>query len=139
MFLLKTEPTEYAFADLVRDGRTTWSGVTNPAALIAIRGMRKNDHVLIYHTGSEKSIVGLAKVVRSAYEDPQRPGMNERAEPKFAVVDLVPLRAVPRPLSLAAIKADPRFASLGLVKQSRLSAMPVPPDMERVLRELCEL
>lgn len=133
-FLLKTEPGGYAFADLVRDKVTTWSGVSNPAALISIRSMKKGDWIFIYHTGSEKAIVGLARVVKGAYEDSRRPGTNERGEPKFAVVDVAPVTAARTPVTLAAIKADRRFAAFGLVKQSRLSAMPVPPELERALR-----
>lgn len=138
-FLVKTEPAEYSFANLVRDEETTWSGVSNGAALIAIRSMKKGDLVLIYHTGDEKRIVGLARVVKAGYEDPARPGRNERGEPKFAVVDLVAVKASKTPVSLAAIKADKRFATLGLVTQSRLSAMPVPEAMAGVLRAMAGL
>ena len=135
-FLLKTEPGEYSYLDLARDKVTTWSGVKNPAALIAIRSMKKGDAAFVYHTGDEKAVVGLAKVVTSAYEDPNQPGLNGRGEPKFAVVDLAPVKAAKTRVTLAAIKADKRFAQFGLVKQSRLSAMPVPPELERALREM---
>jgi predicted RNA-binding protein with PUA-like domain len=134
-FLLKTEPSDYSFADLVREHETTWSGVRNPAALIAIRTMKKGDHVLVYHTGDEKAIVGLAKVVNTAYEDPANPGRNQRGEPAFAVVDLAPVKAAEAPVPLMRIKADTRFSRFGLVKQVRLSAMPVPPDLAKILRE----
>lgn len=138
-FLLKTEPSDYSFADLKRDRLTTWTGVKNPGALIAIRTMKPSDVVFVYHTGDEKAIVGLAKVVKGAYEDPKQPGLNERGEPKCAVVDLAFVKAVKQPVTLTTIKADHRFVAFGLVTQSRLSAMPVPPELERALREMAGL
>lgn len=138
-FLLKTEPNDYSYADLERDGVTTWTGVKNPAALIALRTMRKGDLALIYHTGDEKAIVGVARVVKGAHADPKNPGENDRGEPKFAVVDLAPMKAAKSPVTLAALKADKRFAAFGLVKQSRLSAMPVPPELETLIRKMAGL
>ncbi len=136
-YLLKTEPETYSFADLVRDGRTVWTGVSNPAALIAIRAMKKGDSCFIYHTGSVKAVVGTAKVVSAvAYEDPQRPGKNDRGEPKFAVVDIDPVRALMRPVPLAEIRGDKRCKDFALVKQSRLSVMPVDAGVERAIMEL---
>jgi predicted RNA-binding protein with PUA-like domain len=135
-FLLKTEPTQYSFADLMKEKRTTWTGVKNPAALIAIRTMKKGDAVFIYHTGDETAIVGLAKVVRGPYEDPAQPGRNDRSEPKFAVVDIEAVKPAKRPVTISEIKADARFAEFGLVKLSRLSAMPVPDELEKMLRQL---
>lgn len=136
-FLVKTEPDEYSFADLLRERLCVWSGVKNPAALIALRSMRKGDRVLVYHTGDEKAIVGEAKVVSpGAYEDPGNPGVNDRGEPKFAVVDLALVKAFPRPVPLAVIKGDTRFKSFALVKQSRLSVMPVTAPEEAAIRQL---
>lgn len=135
MFLLKTEPADYSFADLVKDGRCVWSGVSNPAARIVLRAMTKGDEAFIYHTGAEKSIVGLARVTRAAYEDPARPGTNERDEPKFPVVDLAPVREARTPLSLAEIKGDARFAAFSLVKLGRLSVMPVADELAGIIRE----
>lgn len=129
VFLLKTEPSAYSFADLERDRRAAWDGVTNPAALVALRAMAKGDEVFIYHTGDEKRIVGLARVTKSAYPDPKRD------DPKLVAVDLAPVRAAKNPVTLAQIKADPRFKEFALVRQSRLSAMPVPPALASVLRE----
>ena len=134
MFLLKTEPGEYSFEDLVRDKRTTWSGVTNAAALISIRSMRKGDEAFIYHTGDEKAIVGLAEVVKGPYEDPEQRGVTAKGEPKFAVVDVKAMRAAKTPVTLERIKGDKRFPEFALVKQSRLSVMAVPPALEKVLR-----
>jgi hypothetical protein len=95
--------------------------------------------VLVYHTGDEKAIVGLAKVAKAAYEDPAHPGRNERGEPKAAVVDLAAVKAVPNPLTLETIKADKRFAEFALVKQSRLSVMPVPPALAKVITAMTGL
>lgn len=138
-FLLKTEPSEYGYDDLVREGRTIWSGVTNNAALAHLRTARKGDEALIYHTGDEKAIVGLAKIVSDPYEDPARPGRTPKGEPKFAVIDLAPLRVATAAVTLAQIKADPRFGSFPLVTQPRLSVMPVPPDIDRALRSMAGL
>ena len=135
-FLLKTEPSQYSFADLLRDRRTTWSGVSNPAALIALRSMHKGDAALIYHTGDERAIVGLARVASNPFEDPDRPGLTSDGAPRFAVVELTPLQAVHTPLSLDAMKADARFAAFELLRQSRLSVMPVPPRLDKLIRKL---
>ena len=136
MFLVKTEPSTYSFADLQKDKKTVWSGVSNPAALIQLRLMKVGDEVLVYHTGDEKAIVGLAKVVKGAYEDPAKPGKNERGEPKFAVVDLAAVKAVKKQVTLAEIKADARFKEFGLVKMSRLSVMGVPAEMVKTLKQM---
>lgn len=138
-FLLKTEPGVFSYADLVKAKSTTWDGVTNAAALIALRSMRKGDEAFIYHTGDEKAVVGLAKVTKAAYEDPKQPGLNDRGEPKFAVVDLAPLKAAKNPVTLATIKADKAFADFALVKQSRLSVMEVPAALDAKLRGLAGL
>lgn len=138
-FLLKTEPSEYSFDDLAREKRCTWSGVSNNAALGHLRAMKKGDEAFIYHTGDEKAVVGLAQVIKSAYEDPEQPGRNAQGLPKFAVVDLKPLKKAAAPVTLAAIKADRRFAAFPLVTQTRLSVMPVPPDIDTTLRQLAGL
>lgn len=132
-FLFKTEPGAYSFGDLRRDGGTTWTGVSSPAGLLALRACRKGDDVLIYHTGAEKRIVGLARVVKEAYPDPSLD--DERR----VVVDIRAVREAPHPVTLAAIKADKRFASFALVKQSRLSVMEVPAPIYSALRELAGL
>lgn len=138
-FLLKTEPGEYSFADLERDGATAWTGITNPAALKALREARKGDEALIYHTGNEKAIVGLARIVRDAYPDPKKPSKTASGETKFPVIDLKALKPAKVPVTLEAVKADKRFATLGLVKQTRLSAMIVPPEMAAALKNLAGL
>jgi predicted RNA-binding protein with PUA-like domain len=120
-WLLKTEPSTYAWADLVRERRATWDGVANPSALGHLRAMRKGDEAFIYHTGDEKAIIGIARVASEPYADPKL------ADPKRVVVDLEPVRALKHPVTLASVKADKRFADFALVRISRLSVMPVTP------------
>ena len=119
-WLLKTEPGEYAFDNLVRDGKTVWDGVTNALALKYLRSLRKGDELLIYHTGNVRAAVGLAKAASDPYPDP------ERQDPKIVVVDVVPVRGLKRAVTLEAIKADKRFRDFELVRLPRLSVMPVP-------------
>ncbi len=121
-WILKSEPSAYSFADLVREGRTAWNGVTNALALKHLRSMAAGDHALIYHTGDEKAAVGLARIVRAAYPDPKLD------DPKLVVVDVQADRPLPQPVPLAAVKADPAFADLGLVRMPRLSVVPVAAD-----------
>lgn len=135
-FLLKTEPTTYSFADLQRDKRTTWDGVANPAALIAIRSARKGDQAFIYHTGDERSIVGLAAIVSDPFEDPNNPGVTKDHLPKAAVFDLKAVAAVKTPLSLEDMKSDARFKGFDLLRLPRLSVMPVPPAIDSLIRRL---
>ena len=118
-WVLKTEPSEYGFPDLVRDRRTRWEGVSNPVALKHLRSMLEGDDALIYHTGNEKALVGLARVVSAPYPDPK--------DAKLVVVDVAPVKPLPRTVSLAEIKAEPAFADLGLVRIPRLSVVPVEP------------
>lgn len=118
-WILKSEPSTYSYGDLLRDRRTVWDGVRNAAALIHIRAMRRGDLAMIYHSGAEKTIVGLAKVSGDPYPDPTAD------DPRWAVVELTADRALATPVPLAELKADPLFADLGLVRISRLSVMPV--------------
>lgn len=134
-FLFKTEPDAYAFSDLEAEREACWDGVTNAQALIHLRSAAVGDEVLIYHTGDEKAIVGVAKVTKAAYEDPDQPGKNARGEPKFAVVDLRAVRPVHNRVTLAQIKADKRFAEFPLVTLGRLSVMPVPAKLDAVIRK----
>lgn len=118
-FLFKTEPSEYSFADLVRDKRATWEGVSNALALIHLRSVKKGDTIVIYHTGAEKRAVGLAVAVRGAYPDPNAD------DGKHVVVDLKSVRALPEPVTLAVFKRDPVLCATELVRLSRLSVMPI--------------
>lgn len=137
--LLKTEPGEFSYADIEREGPCVWDGVSNAAALIALRQAREGDEALIYHTGNEKAIVGLAKVTRGAFEDPKNPGVNDKGEPKFAVVELRAVRRAASAVTLSEIKADRRFCDFALVRQGRLSAMIVPPALDMALRAMAGL
>jgi predicted RNA-binding protein with PUA-like domain len=118
-WLVKSEPGTYAFADLLKDGSTRWDGISAPAALLHLRGMRRGDEVLFYHSGAEPAVVGLARAVSDPYPDPAL------GEPRRVVIDLQGVRALVRPVPLAEIKADRRFKNFGLVRISRLSVMPV--------------
>jgi predicted RNA-binding protein with PUA-like domain len=113
-YLLKTEPTVYSFADLQREGTTIWDGVTNPVALKNLRGMKAGDRLVIYHTGDEKSAAGGATVVSVEVNDPKDPQVKIKAE-----------KPLPKPVTLAEIKANKLFADSPLVRQGRLSVVPL--------------
>jgi predicted RNA-binding protein with PUA-like domain len=119
-WLFKTEPSEYSFERLVREKKARWDGVTNALALSHLRKVRKGDEILIYHTGDVRAVVGIASAVGDAYPDPAHD------DPKLAVVEIAPVRALPRPVTLAEIKGDAKFAGFELVRIGRLSVMPVP-------------
>ncbi len=128
-WLLKTEPDDYSFADLTRDGQTIWDGVGNNLALQYMRTVAPGDLAFVYHTGKQKAIVGIARIETAAYPDPKQ------AESRFVVFDVTPVEALPRPVTLATIKALPEFAAFPLVKLSRLSAMPVQDaEWDRILQ-----
>lgn len=129
-WLVKEEPSNYSFAALVRDGRTSWSGVRNPLAQKHLKSMKKGDRVLFYHTGAEKAVVGIAKILGEPYPDPAD------AAGKLFAVDIGPVKALKTPVTLAAVKADPRFATFPLVRMPRLSVMPVPDDIWDAISEL---
>jgi len=138
-FLIKTEPDDYAYDDLVRDKKTAWTGVTNPAAQKHMRTIAKGDEVLIYHTGKEKRIAGLGKVVKAAYPDPDKPQTLASGEPKFVLFDITPVKKSTKDCTLADVKADARFEGFALVRESRLSVMPVPAKLDRILRKMAGL
>jgi predicted RNA-binding protein with PUA-like domain len=119
MWLVKTEPSVYSFDDLKKEGRAVWDGVTNPAALKNLRTMKSGDKVLVYHTGDERRAVGIAEVVREAYPDPRK------SDPRLVVVDLRAGPALKTPVSLADVKAAQVFAESPLVRQGRLSVVPL--------------
>jgi predicted RNA-binding protein with PUA-like domain len=118
-WLFKEEPDHYSLDELFRDKRTVWAGVENNLALKHLRSVKKGDHVLYYHTGKQKAVVGVMEVIKGPYPDP------ERDDERLVVVDVKPVRRLDRPVSLAEIKANPRFADFALVRISRLSVMPV--------------
>lgn len=121
-WLFKTEPGDYSYADLERDGRTAWDGVGNNLALKHLREVQRGDRAFIYHTGAEKQIIGIANVVSEPYPDPTA------GDPRRVVVDVVPAERLAQPVGLAAIKADTFFADFALVRIPRLSVMPVARD-----------
>lgn len=119
-WLVKTEPGSYSWSDLAREGKTTWEGVSNPLALIHLRAMRKGDLVLVYHTGNEKAVVGLARVASEPYADPAL------KDPRRVVVELAPVAAATTPVPIAAIRDDGACAGIALLRIPRLSVMPLP-------------
>lgn len=129
-FLFKTEPTDYSFADLVAKGAGVWDGVRNPVALRNMREMAKGDRVFVYHTGSEKAVVGLARTTSLAYPDPRNPSAN------LFVIDLAPVKALKQPVTLAALKADPEFAASPLVRQGRLSVVPLSEKQAAIIERM---
>ena len=131
-WLLKTEPGTYSWDDLVRDKSATWDGVSNALALKHIRSMAKGDLALIYHTGDERSAVGIAEVRSNAYPDPKA------QDEKLAVVDLKPKKRLANPVSLPTIKADKTFEGWDFLRIGRLSVVPVPDKMWARILELSE-
>jgi predicted RNA-binding protein with PUA-like domain len=131
-WLFKEEPTHYSFDDFTKDRKTVWSGVRNPLAQKHLHSVRKGDRIFYYHTGDEKSIVGVAKALGDAYADP------DDESGKAAVVDIGPEKKLPRPVTLAEIKADSSFKTFPLVRMSRLSVMPVTDDEWRRIMKMAE-
>jgi predicted RNA-binding protein with PUA-like domain len=128
-WLVKSEPEAYAWSQLVKDRVTAWTGVRNFAARNNLRAMKSGDAVFFYHSGEEKSVVGLAQVVKEAYPDPTA------TEGDWSCVDLAPEKALAKPVTLAAIKADKILKEMVLVRQSRLSVSPVTSEQfERLLQ-----
>jgi predicted RNA-binding protein with PUA-like domain len=129
-WLLKTEPDTYAWSDLVKDKVTVWDGVKNFQARNNLKAMKNGDWVFIYHTGSEKAVVGIARIKKEAYPDPK--------DKEWLVVELAPEKPLTRGVTLAEVKADKRLASMALVKYARLSVQPVKKEeFDRIL-ELSE-
>ena len=118
-WLVKQEPSDYSWTDFVSDGGTSWTGVRNFAARNNLRRMSKGDEVLFYHSGDDKAVVGVARVTRTAYKD-----MTARDE-DWSAVDLAPVKPLRRGVTLAEIKATPALKNIALVRQSRLSVMPL--------------
>jgi predicted RNA-binding protein with PUA-like domain len=130
MWLVKTEPTEYGFDDLAKAGSARWDGVRNPVALRNLGAMRTGEQVFVYHTGGEKAVVGVAEVARAAYPDPAT------ANPKRVVVDLRAVARLRRAVPLAEIKARAEFKESPLVRQGRLSVVPLTAAQARVIETL---
>ena len=121
-WLVKSEPAKYAFADLVRDGRTIWDGVRNHAAASHLKAMKVGDEVLYYHSQEGLAVVGVAKVVKEAFPDASDP------TGRFVAVELAPVRELKRLVTLAEMKADRSLSALEMIRQGRLSVSPVRPE-----------
>ena len=131
-WLFKSDPDTYSFADLERDGRTVWDGVSNNLALKHLRSARRGDQALIYHTGDEKAVVGLAEVVSDAYADPKQ------KDPRLVAVDLEARERLARPVSLDEIKKQAALKNFDLVRLPRLSVMPVSEAQWNAIMKLAE-
>ena len=118
-WLVKSEPNTYAYSDLERDGRTVWDGVRNNAAALHLKAMTQGDEVLFYHSQEGLAVVGVAKVVKTAFLDPSDPAG------RFVAVELAPVRALKRPVTLSEMKAEPALAEMAMLRQGRLSVSPV--------------
>jgi predicted RNA-binding protein with PUA-like domain len=121
-WLLKSEPTDYSYAQLEKDGRAHWTGIRNPEARKHLRSMKPGDLALYYHTGKEKAVVGVAEILTEAGPDPTAPGED------WAALDIGPSRRLATPVTLAEMKADRALKGLVLLTRPRLSAMPVSPE-----------
>ena len=121
-WLFKEEPSNYNYDALARDGKTSWTGVRNPVAQRHLRSVKKGEKIFFYHTGDEKSVVGICRAAGDAYADPA-----DKTGKLFAV-DVEPVKKLKNPVTLASVKADKRFADFPLTRVPRLSVMAVPPD-----------
>jgi len=129
-WLVKQEPSSYSWSDFVAEGQTSWTGVRNYTARNNLRRMEKNDEVLFYHSGEDKAVVGIAKVIRTAYAD------STAKEGDWSSVDLVPVKRLRRPVTLREIKSHSPLKGIPLVRQSRLSVMPL---AESEFREIVKM
>ena len=131
-WLIKSEPSAYAWSQLVKDKRTSWTGVRNAQAAINLKAMKPGDRCFFYHSNEGKEIVGIAEIARAAYPDP-----TDKAG-KAVTVDVAPVGPVKQPVTLAAIKADPRLKDFGLVRQSRLSVVPVSAEQWKLILKMSD-
>jgi predicted RNA-binding protein with PUA-like domain len=129
-WLVKSEPSTYSWAQLVKDKKTSWTGVRNPTAQINLRAMKAGDRCFFYHSGTGKEIVGVAEVVKAAYPDP-----TDKAG-KAVTVDIKAVEPLKQPVTLAAIKADAKFKEFRLVREGRLSVVPVSDDHFKLLTKM---
>jgi predicted RNA-binding protein with PUA-like domain len=129
-WLVKQEPSSYSWSDFVAEGETSWTGVRNFAARNNLRKMQKGDEVLFYHSGEQKAVVGIAKMTRTAYADPTA------KEGDWSTVDLAAVKPLRRPVTLREIKSNSRLKTIPLVRQSRLSVMPL---SESEFREIIKM
>jgi predicted RNA-binding protein with PUA-like domain len=131
-WLFKTEPSVYSYQQLEKDKKTVWDGVANNLALKNLKDIKKGEQVFIYHTGDEKAAVGVARALGGAYPDP------EKDDPKMLVVDIEPVRALKRPVTLADVKAQPKLKNFDLVRNSRLSIMKVSDEQWEIMEGMAK-
>ena len=129
-WLFKTEPSAYSFQQLEKDKKTVWDGVKNNLALKNLKEIKKGDEILIYHTGDEKAAVGVARALSGAYPDPSK------KDPKLLVVDIEAMKPLPRPVTLAKVKANSKLAKFDLVRLPRLSIMQVNDEQWKLIEEM---
>ena len=127
-WLMKSEPESYGWDELVRDGGTEWDGVRNNAARLHLRAMKAGDEAFLYHSMSDRAVVGIMRIVRGAQPDPK--------DPNWVSVRVEPVRALSKPVTLQAIKAEPKLAKMELIRQSRLSVAPVRDEEWRRVLEM---
>jgi len=131
-WLFKSEPSVYSYQQLVKDKKTVWDGVANFLALKHVKDIKKGELIFIYHTGDEKAAVGVARALSGAYPDP------EKDDPRLLVVDVEPVRALAKPVTLAQVKAHPKLKNFDLVKNSRLSMMKVTDEQWEIMEEMAK-
>jgi predicted RNA-binding protein with PUA-like domain len=131
-WLFKTEPSVYSYQQLEKDKKTMWDGVANNLALKNLKDIQKGDQILIYHTGDERQAVGIARSVGGAYPDPSK------KNPKLLVVDIEAVKPLPKPVTLAEVKANKELANFDLVRLSRLSIMKVTDEQWKIIEEMAE-
>ena len=129
-WLMKSEPGTYSWSDLIRDGATEWDGVRAPAARLHLKAMKRGDEAYFYHSGNERSVIGVMRVTREAVPDPK--------DPDWVSVAVEPVRELARPVTLKQVKADPRLGKMELVRQSRLSVSPVRDEEWKAVLELAD-
>jgi predicted RNA-binding protein with PUA-like domain len=132
-WLVKQEPSSYSWSDFTAEGGTSWTGVRNYTARTNLRRMRKDAEVLFYHSGADKAVVGVARVARPAYRDPTA------KKGDWSAIDLVPVKPLRRPVTLREIKDNPRLKKVQLVRQSRLSVMPLTAEEFRAIVKMSML
>jgi predicted RNA-binding protein with PUA-like domain len=132
-WIAKTEPSTYSWQRLVAEKKAVWDGVRNAQARNNLAAMKKGDEVLIYHSGDDRAVVGIARVIKASYPDPTAD------DPKWVAIDLAPVRALPSPVTLATIKATPALEDIALVKQGRLSVTPLTAEAFRVILGLAKV
>lgn len=129
-WLMKSEPGTYSWADLQRDGSTEWDGVRNPAARLHLKAMKRGDEAFFYHSGDERSVIGVMRITREAAPDPK--------DSNWVSVAVEPVRTLDRPVTLKEIKGEPRLSKMKLIRQSRLSVSPVRDEEWKCIMDLAQ-